>query len=224
MLRPAGKRPTTIFVVDDHQTFVGLLKVAIDLEADLEWVGSATNVDAALASMSGGVPDLVVMDYQLADGDGDGVHATAVLTKLYPAMRVVILTGYPHEALIHMAAAAGACALVPKSGRLSDLLDCLRSATPNGFTVHPTLLKSLMSGGARRPLPKLSPRETEVLRLLARGYDLRSIAADLGISTSTSRGYVQTVLEKLDAHSRLEAVAVANRLGLTDAADLPSPA
>ena len=216
--------PTTVFVVDDHQIFTGLLKVAIDLEPDLEWAGSAPNAAAALASMSVRAPDLVVMDYQLGDGDGDGVKATAALTQAHPTTRVVMLTGHAHEDLIHLAARAGACALMPKSGRLSDLLDCLRTAAPTGFTVHPTLLKTLIRRGTPSGVPRLSPRETEVLHQLARGRDLRAIAAQLGISTSTCRGYVQTVLEKLDAHSRLEAVAAANRLGLTDSADLFTPA
>ena len=224
MSRACAASTTTVFVVDDHQIFTALLKVAIDLEPDLEWAGSATSVDAALASMSVQVPDLVVMDYQLGDEGGDGVHGTAAIARVHPTVRVVMLTGHAHEDLIHLAARAGACALMPKSGRLSDLLECLRTAAPTGFTVHPTLLKSLMRTRAASGVPRLSPRETEVLRLLARGYDLRSIAAELGISTSTCRGYVQTVLGKLDAHSRLEAVAVATRLGLTDTAVLCSPA
>ena len=203
---------TSVFVVDDHQTFADLLMAAIDREPDLRCVGSAEGVEAAVAKVSLQVPDVVVMDYQL--GDGDGITATARILARHPFIRVLILTAHANEGMITQAARAGACCLLPKSGSLPDLLRAVRTASPGGFMVHPGLLKLLVTSRPGPPPPTLSRRENEVLQLLASGLDVRSVAVRLGIGTSTCRGYVKAVLVKLDAHSQLEAVAAAHRWGL----------
>jgi DNA-binding NarL/FixJ family response regulator len=204
----------SVLVVDDHRTFADLLEVALDAEADLSCVGSAHDVATGLAMVDELCPDLVVMDVQL--GDGDGISATTVITRRHPDVRVVVLTAHADADLMRRAAEAGACCLLPKDGSLPDLLEALRTASRGGFIVHPTLLKNLVSA---RPagtmyIPPLSPREQDVLELLADGSDVRSIAEELGISLNTCRGYVKSLLAKLNAHSQLEAVAVANRNGL----------
>ena len=140
-----GAGPRAVFVVDHHRTFTELLKVAIDREPDLKWAGSAVTVDAALVAMSRHVPDLVVIGYEPDDEATDGLWDTPVLTQRYPTMCVVILTGQAHMGLVDLAARAGACALMPKSARLAELLDCLRTAAATGFILHRTLLPTLVS-------------------------------------------------------------------------------
>ena len=115
------------------------------------------------------------------------------------------------------AADAGVCALLPKVGSLPNVLHALRTARRGSFVVDQSLLQTLITRGAddvpARHSP-LSDRETEVLALMAEGVDARRAAQRLDISIHTFRGHVRHVLSKLDAHSQLEAVAIAKREGL----------
>ncbi|MDQ1482041.1 MAG: hypothetical protein QOF35_117 [Actinomycetota bacterium] len=205
---------TSVVVVDDHTTFSDLLAMALDHQPDFTCVGTASSVAAALEMVGNLRPDLVLMDVRL--GDGDGVAATAELTRLYPALRVVVLTAHKDANLMQRAAEAGACALLPKDGSLPDMLHALRTSRRGGIVVHPVLMKVLASSKtlAKRHVEPLTPREGDVLNLLADGSDARAIAKDLGISVSTCRFYVKSLLVKLDAHSQLEAVVIATKRGL----------
>jgi DNA-binding NarL/FixJ family response regulator len=209
-----------VLVVDDHCTFAELVVVALALEQDLDCVGAAHDADSARRMTRELTPDVILMDVNL--GDQDGLDLTAELVKEHPELRVVVLTAHADGAAMRRAAAAGACALLPKDGSLPDLLNGLRSARPGGFVVHPALLRTLVteessSASPAGPQPVLTPRELLVLQLLAEGRDTRSIAGQLKISVNTCRGYVKNVLMKLDAHSQLEAVVIAGRHGLVDA-------
>ena len=203
-----------IVVVDDHKVFAELLAMALSREPDLECVGHAQSVDEGMALVESMKPDIVIMDVQL--GDGDGIAATAELAERFPELRVVVLTAHVDQRLLQRAAAANACALLPKDGDLPDMLAALRSARRGGFAVHPTLLRRLV-GRTEVPTPRRPPltqREQEVLQMLAAGLEARMIAQEIGISLNTCRGYVKSLLAKLGAHSQLEAVAIAMRHGL----------
>ena len=207
---------TRVLVVDDHTTFSDLLALALSREPDLSCVGTASSVAKALVMADEQRPDLVIMDVRL--GDGDGIAATAVLTRLYPDLRVVVLTAHVDMTLMQRAADAGACGLLPKDGSLPDMLETLRSSRRGALVVHPALLTSLMTTRSRRRrsdgFPPLTRRERDVLRLLAAGFDARAIGKDLGISVNTCRGYLKNLMMKLDAHSQLEAVVIATNHGL----------
>jgi DNA-binding NarL/FixJ family response regulator len=216
---PDGSTPIRVLVVDDHCTFAELVVVALAHEDDLDCVGAAHDADRARRMAQELAPDVILMDVNL--GDQDGLDLTAELVAAHPGLRVVVLTAHADGDAMRRAAAAGACALLPKDGSLPDLLNGLRSARPGGFVVHPTLLRTLVTeertAAAAGPAPVLTPRELLVLQLLAEGRDTRSIAHQLKISVNTCRGYVKNVLMKLDAHSQLEAVVIAGRHGLVDA-------
>jgi DNA-binding NarL/FixJ family response regulator len=160
-------------------------------------------------------PDMVLMDVRL--GDGDGVEATARLTRANPELRVVVLTAHTDTALMQRAADAGACGLLPKDGSLPDMLQVLRSSHRGGLVVHASLLKALDAARPRRrsdSLPPLTRRERDVLQMLADGSDAGTIAKSLRISVNTCRGYLKGLLGKLDAHSQLEAVVIATHHGM----------
>lgn len=222
----ARQRLTRRFVViDDHRIFADLLASGLSSAPDLECVGVAYEVATGLHLVDEHGPDLVVMDYQFRgkDSDGsDGIEATAAIVSRHPNCVVVLLTGHAGPELVGRAAAAGASSLMPKNGSLDELLAALRSARRGVVTVHHSLLSDVTTAtagpSARRVA--LSRREREVLALLTVGLDARAIADQLGISLNTCRGYVKTLLHKLDAHSQLEAVAVARRLGLTVSNDV----
>ena len=202
-----------VAVVDDHTTFSDLLCLALNAEDDLECVGTAGDRDATLTMVRDVRPDIVVMDVQL--GGDDGVEVTAELTSHHEDLRVVILTAHASRDLMRRAIAARACGLLPKNGALPDLLRTLRSARRGGFVVDPHLFQSLLEK-PEDPLPALTPRELMVLRQLASGKDTATVARQLGLSVHTCRGYVKSLLVKLDAHSQLEAVAIAIRRGIVD--------
>jgi DNA-binding NarL/FixJ family response regulator len=212
--KPSSPAPTTVLVVDDHRTVADAVALAVEREPDLMCVGTAHSAAEAASLVGRLKPDAVVMDVRL--GDGDGIVTTAELVARHPGLRVVVLSAFVDQALLVRAADAGACALLPKNGSLSDLIEALRSSRGDGFVVHPTLLRALMRTGSDNGahLRRLTQREQDVLRMLAEGDDATTIARNLGISVNTCRGYVKSILAKLDAHTQLEAVVLATRLGL----------
>lgn len=219
----AAAEDLRVVVVDDHVTFTELLSLALRHEDGLDCVGTAKSVAMGLAMVDHLLPDVVVMDVEL--GDGDGIEATAELTGRHPDLRVVVLTARVDRSLMQRAADAGACCLLPKDGSLIETLHALRTARSGGFVVPPALLMRLMSRTPDRrststaPLPvmvNLTDRERETLAALSEGLDVRRMAARLGISPHTCRGHVRRLLAKLGAHSQLEAVALAQKHGLLD--------
>jgi DNA-binding NarL/FixJ family response regulator len=221
----AAAESLRVVVVDDHVTFTELLSLALRHEDGLECVGTAKSVAMGLAMVDHLLPDVVVMDVEL--GDGDGIEATAELTCRHPDLRVVVLTARVDRSLVQRAADAGACCLLPKDGSLIETLHALRTAQSGGLIVPPALLMRLMSRPTEtqdRPRPEplpftLTDRERETLAALSEGLDVRRMSARLGISPHTCRGHVRRLLAKLGAHSQLEAVALAQKHGLLD--DVP---
>jgi DNA-binding NarL/FixJ family response regulator len=202
-----------VLVVEDHTTFAELLTGALEREPDLVSIGYATTVAAGVRMCLQSRPEVVVMDYHLPDGDG--LAAAGQILDRAPQTRIIMLTADPSSGVLQQAAALGVSAFLPKDGSLASLLQTLRQARPGSMIVHP----SLLAGLARRkqagpPVPVLTQREMEVLRLMAAGHDVRTNARTLGISTSTCRGYVKSILSKLGAHSQLEAVTTATSTGI----------
>ncbi len=218
-LMPSETRQIRVLVVDDHRTVADAVALAIEGESGLECVAKAHTVCEALALVEQLQPEVVVMDVRLSDGDG--LAATAELTTRWPETRVVVLTAVVNNNVLDRAVSAGACALLPKDGTLSDLMRAVRTARRDDFMVHPSLVKQLMSPGGRGefPQPTFTQREHEVLQRLAEGQDVVVIARALGISVLTCRGYIKSILVKLDAHTQLEAVVIAHRRGLVQVGD-----
>ncbi|MGO4598190.1 response regulator [Terrabacter sp. 2RAF25] len=203
-----------VAVVDDHRAVADAMAFAVDREDGLTCAGVAYSAGAALELLQREAPDAVLMDVRL--GHDDGIDLTAELTKRLPHLRVIVLTAHLDQGLLSRAADAGACALLPKDGSWEDVIAAIHSAARDGFHVHPKLLRGLVGSQPARGLPPvdLTSREAEVLGLLAEGRDATEIARSLGISVLTSRGHIKSVLAKLGAHSQLEAVVTASRLGM----------
>ena len=217
-----GTTGTRVALIDDHQTLLDLLTFAMASEDDIEVVGTATTAAEGQRLVERTEPDVVLLDFVLPDVDG--VTLAAALVDRHPDVRVVMLTASEDADLISRAATAGASGFVAKSGALDQVLDAVRSARSGSMIVDPVFLARLGSGGRRQPpaeqagprRPVLTPREQEVLELLGRGKDPRTIARELSISLHTCRGYVKSLLAKLGVSSQLEAVVTAQRLGLID--------
>lgn len=209
-----------VLVVDDHSTFAELLTGAIDRERDLVSVGHATNGADAVAMFAELRPDVVLMDVQLPDIDG--FAATAQILAMSPDARVIMLTAHVTADAVANAAASGICGFLAKDGHFADLLSTLRTAKRGSLAVDPVLVTRVVDQPrtARHPLARpLSQRELSVLVHMADGRDVTTIAHDLQISSHTCRGHVKSLLSKLGAHSQLEAVVTAVRIGLIQIQD-----
>jgi DNA-binding NarL/FixJ family response regulator len=199
-------------------TFVELLAGSLDREPDLHCIGSALTARQGVEDAAALRPDVVLMDFHLPDESG--ITAAGRILSEAPDTRVVMLTGDPTTQALEAAATIGVCAFLPKYCSLADVLSAIRNARTGGILVHPSLLSQLGARAHHPPpsdRPVLTPRERDVLQLMAKGYDVRSNAQALQISENTCRGYVKAILSKLGAHTQLEAVVAATRLGLVGA-------
>lgn len=203
-----------VLVVDDHRTFAELLLGALEREPDFTCLGYAPTGAQALRMVEDLAPDVVVMDVELPDMDGFTV--TRRIVDGHPATRVVMLTAHRTADFVARAAAAGACGFLPKDGALALMLETLRSARVGSLAIHPSLAATLvpLPTTPASGVPQLTERENQVLGLMGRGLDASAVARELGISLHTCRGYVKSILTKLGAHSQLEAVVTASKLGL----------
>ena len=137
-----------ILIVDDHTTFSDLLAGALDREPDLQSVGTAKSVDAAVTMFLDLQPEVVIMDLYLTDGSG--LRAAERILAAAPEARIVMLTGNPSQKALCEAASMGICGFLPKDGALGIMLDTLRHVRPGNMIVHPSLVARL-GGGALPP-------------------------------------------------------------------------
>lgn len=211
----------SVLVVDDHAVFARGLTLVLEAAGDLTVVGTAGTVADAVRLAAASCPDVVLLDLRLPDGLGTDA-ATRIL-QVHPGVSVVMLSAETGDDTLMTAVEAGASGYLVKSRAAEHVIDAVRRAAAGEMLFEPATLASVIARQrararaereAERSRVVLTPRETEVLRLMAEGLDNKSIADRLGIGLNTVRGHVQTVLEKLDAHSKLEAVVKAGQRGL----------
>jgi DNA-binding NarL/FixJ family response regulator len=206
---------TRVLVVDDHDLVAESLCRALDAEDDLMVVAVASSVTQAVDRARHLRPDVVVMDYQLPDGTG--ALATATIKTEHPEIHVVMLTGRASGAVLADALEAGCGGFVAKDGRFSELVAAIRAVRRGEVRVPQSLVDDL-AAHLRPRSPEvgadLTRREREVLGLLAAGLSTVGMVEALFVSVHTVRNHVRNILGKLHARSRLEAVAIATRLGI----------
>lgn len=194
--------------------FAQALRAALDETDDIAVTDAVDQAALAVEAARTAQPDVVLMDYRLPDGDGIAV-AREILQAL-PRTHVVMLSATTDDAVLTEAIQAGCSGYLSKSQALDELVLAVRAADRGETLISPAMLSRLLQrlGDRTRPGSDLTVREREVLQLLGDGLSNQAIAARLGIRLATVRNHVQSVIEKLQAHSKLEAVATANRLGL----------
>ncbi|MCA2214139.1 response regulator [Jidongwangia harbinensis] len=197
----------TILLVDDHPVVRHGLRGMLDAEPDLHVVGEASGgtdgIDLAVALS----PDIVLMDLRMPDLDG--VAATTRIRAAVPATRVLVLTTYDTDRDILHAIEAGACGYLLKDASPRELADAVRAAA-RGETVLAPSFASALARQVRQPAPAaLSPREVEVLRLVAKGLTNSAIGRTLFISEATVKTHLLRIFNKLDVTDRTAAVATA---------------
>lgn len=198
-----------VLVVEDHLVLAELIAQTLGEEAGVECVAIADDVAPALVTAVELRPDAIVIDANLPSGDG--VALLPELHGIVPGVRSVVLTARPRPDRERAALGAGAVGYLGKDGSLAALLDALRFADSARPARDPRMIARSAEAITDRAL---SPREGEVLALLAEGHHVQDIAGELCLSVHTARGYVKSVLGKLGARSQLEAVATAAREGL----------
>jgi DNA-binding NarL/FixJ family response regulator len=207
---------TRILLVDDHAVFCDGLKTVLGLQPDLEVVGSCGSVREAVEGARALQPDVVLLDVHLPDGSG--LDAAASIKRERPTTQVVILTSDDDEAVLRAALRAGVTGYLSKHEASNQVIECVRSAARGEALIAPYMLARLLHGlqrheqEAKSPAP-LTPKELQVLTLLAQGQDNERVARTLRMSPNTVRTHVQNILAKLKVHSKLEAVSLAVRRG-----------
>jgi two-component system nitrate/nitrite response regulator NarL len=211
----------SVLVVDDHTVFAEGLRLLLERDPRMHVVGIANSVSQATALARELRPEVILMDQCL--GDEQGVSAIAAIRELVPGTSVIVLTGAAMDDDVASAVEAGASGVLEKVVHPEELVRSIERARNGENLFSPMVVSEAMRlrTGRQRELAErsrlagsLTPREREVLRLLAEGCDSKAIAGRLGLSVHTARDHVQSVLEKLDSHSRIEAVVRAGELGL----------
>ena len=203
---------TTVVLVDDHELIRQGLRRAFERTDDFTVLGEAGTVAAALELILATPPDVVIFDVRLPDGSG--LDAAKKVREANPTMGIVVLTMYAGDDQLFGALEAGASAFVPKDAPAEDVISAARHAavSPRAFTAND------LAGAMQRRLtptgPQLSPREREVLGLLADGLGVAQISKQLFISESTTKTHISKVYEKLGAANRAQALMTAMKLGL----------
>lgn len=211
--------PIGVFLVDDHRVVRAGLRSYLELIDDLEVVGEAVNgrqaIDQiALLDPAGRLPDVVLMD--LVMPVMDGVDATAEIRARWPGIEVVAMTSFVEEAKVRLALEAGAAGYLLKEADAEEVADAVRGAMAGQMHLDPVVARLLADSvrGPRRPGEDLTPREREVLVLVAEGASNRQIAERLTVSERTARTHVSAILTKLGLVSRTQAALWAVREGL----------
>jgi DNA-binding NarL/FixJ family response regulator len=214
--------PIRTMIVDDHALFRRGLEMVLDEEGDIELVGQASDGTEAVEKAAESLPDVVLMDIRMPRSSG--IEACRAMKEAAPSAKIVILTISDEEEDLFEAIRAGASGYLLKDIPLDEVAETVRAVYGGQSLINPSMAGKLLTEFATLakreddtdptqevPAPRLTEREMQVLKLVARGMNNRDIAKELFISENTVKNHVRNILEKLQIHSRMEAVMVAVR-------------
>ena len=210
-----------VLLVDDHDLLRAGLATVLGVDSDVEVVGECSNGHAAVRVASELEPDVVLMDIEMPGGDG--ITATAELLHVTRHTRVLVLTTFDVDDYVLEALRAGAAGFLLKTTPPRELISAVKACARGLTTLAPTVIDRLVdryvAGPARvvdPALNALTPRETEVLRVMARGHSNAEIGAELYLAETTVKTHVARILHKLGVRDRVQAVVIAHESGLVD--------
>jgi two-component system NarL family response regulator len=208
-----------VLVVDDHALFRRGLEIVLQQEPDIEVVGEASDGAEAVQKAINTTPDVVLMDVRMPRRSG--IEACMAIKDTVPSAKIIMLTISDEEADLYEAIKAGAMGYLLKEISIEDVASAIRAVAGGQSLISPAMASKLLTEFATMikrtderqqvPTPRLTEREMEVLRLVARGMNNRDIAKHLYISENTVKNHIRNILEKLQLHSRMEAVVYAVR-------------
>ncbi len=218
---------TRVLIADDDDLMRAGLRELLSADPEIEIVGEATTGREAVERARRLAPDVVLMDVRMPDLDG--IAATRELASAAPGTRVLILTTFEQDDYVFGGLRAGASGFLLKRTRPEELLAAVHTIAAGDSLLSPSVTRRVIDRMAQQPTPELAdqakldeltPREREVLELIARGLSNREIAAALTVEESTARTHVKRILMKLDLRDRVQAVIFAYETGL----NRPAPA
>jgi two-component system NarL family response regulator len=214
--------PIRVAVVDDQELFRRGLTMLLGVEDDIEVVGEAGDGVAATELAATAVPDVVLMDVRMPKRSG--IEACLSIKDVAPSAKIIMLTVSDEEADLYDAVKNGASGYLLKDSSIDEVAQAIRVVAEGQSLISPSMAVKLLdefkqmtrSERQQVPTPRLTDRELEVLKLVAQGLNNREIAKRLFISENTVKNHVRNILEKLQLHSRMEAVMYAVREKLLD--------
>jgi DNA-binding NarL/FixJ family response regulator len=208
-----------VLVVDDHALFRRGLQMVLGSEDDIEVVGEASDGAEAISVATETTPDIVLMDVRMPRRGG--IDATTAIKDAVPSAKIIMLTISDEEADLYDAIKAGAMGYLLKEISIEEVASAVRAVHNGQSLISPSMASKLLTEFASMikktddrqqvPTPRLTDREMEVLKLVAKGLNNRDIAKQLFISENTVKNHIRNILEKLQLHSRMEAVVYAVR-------------
>ena len=214
----------TVLIVDDHPFFREGLKSLLAKQSSYDLVGEAGSGDEAFKKANQLSPELVIMDISLPDTSG--IEVTRTIRSLLPQTRVVILSMHLKVDYIVRAFRAGATGYITKESATERLFECLETVSKGEYfmdsSLHHAVVQNLMKSSEQEAettesgYGALTPREQEVMRLLAEGLSAKEIAEKLFISKKTVENHRSNIMRKLELHSTVELVRYAAKFGLID--------
>jgi DNA-binding NarL/FixJ family response regulator len=212
-------QPLRVLIVDDHALFRRGLLMVLRQEADMEVVGEAEDGYDAVQKAQELMPDVVLMDVRMPKRSG--IEATREIRELLPHVKILMLTISDEEADLYEAIKAGASGYLLKEISIEEVAEAIRFVHSGESQLSPSMASKLLTEFAamsRRAdeqqqlvAPRLTEREMDVLRLVAKGLNNRDIGQELLISENTVKNHIRNILEKLHLRSRMEAVVYAVR-------------
>jgi two-component system response regulator NreC len=210
--------PIHILIADDHGVLRAGLRTLLNAEPDLEVIAEASDGNDVLRLASELRPDIVLLDISMP-GPG-GIEVTRRLKEALPELRVLILTAHEDESMLREAVQVGAAGYIIKRAVESELINAIHSVWRGDLYVHPAMTRALLKETSLFPVSaepaveSLTPREIEVLRLIAKGYTNGQIAKELNLSVRTVESHRANLMGKLELRSRVELVRYAMEHGL----------
>jgi two-component system response regulator NreC len=211
---------TRVLIADDHAIVRTGLRALVQSEQTLHLVGEATGGYEAIELVAESQPDIVVLDLSMPDLDG--IAVTRQLKALYPDMAVLVLTLHEDEALLREAIRSGADGYILKRAAEAELISAIQIVMRGDMYVDPSMLRGLLEKKTRQAdstqetVESLTPREIDVLRLIAQGYTNRQIGEELTISVRTVEGHRANLSGKLGLRSRVDLVRYAREHGFIE--------
>jgi len=211
-----------VVLVDDQELFRRGLTMLLGVEDDIDVVGEAGDGVSAVALAEQAVPDVVLLDVRMPKDSG--LQACIRIKERVPSTRIIMLTVSDEEKDLYEAVKNGASGYLLKDSSIEEVAQAIRVVAEGQSLISPSMavklideFKEMARGGRDQvPTPKLTERELQVLRLVATGLNNREAAKELFISENTVKNHVRNILEKLQLHSRMEAVMYAVRENLLD--------
>jgi DNA-binding NarL/FixJ family response regulator len=211
-----------VLVVDDQELFRRGLTMLLNVETDIDVVGEAADGVSAVRLATDMAPDVVLMDVRMPKQTG--IEACTAIKDAAPNARIIMLTVSDEEADLYEAVKNGASGYLLKDSSIDEVAQAVRVVADGQSLISPSMAIKLLdefkqmsrTDRSTVPTPRLTDRELEVLRLVAQGLNNREIAKQLFISENTVKNHVRNILEKLQLHSRMEAVMYAVREKLLD--------